>query len=260
MGRPHICQYFLHAEWALASRWVHSYHQHFDVDEHGLHLYTGETGNDLLREYGKLVSEDMMRQTWLVVMALVAGFAGGVLSTRVMPTRAQLPTAEILRAHSFELVDGGGKTISYWGIDKGQNAVLTFGSHWPAPPPGGRSVHSVMGLKDPETQRATIGVIDDDPFLYLTAADGKTRVRLYLSDYGKPILLMEDETGPRLSLGIEQSDTPGPQDNDWTLDFGPDSRARIGVYAEKEKGQRYVRGIFAVKREKLKYPPQQEPK
>jgi hypothetical protein len=117
-----------------------------------------------------------------------------------------------------------------------------------------------MGLKDPETQRATIGVIDDDPFLYLTAADGKTRVRLYLSDYGKPILLMEDETGPRLSLGIEQSDTPGPQDNDWTLDFGPDSRARIGVYAEKEKGQRYVRGIFAVQREKMKYPPQQEPK
>jgi hypothetical protein len=71
--------------------------------------------------------------------------------------------------------------------------------------------------------------------------------------YGKPVLLMEDETGPRVLLGVEQSDTPGPGDNDWSLAFGPE-RARIGMYTEKHGGQTYVRGSFAVHKDKVKYP------
>jgi hypothetical protein len=68
---------------------------------------------------------------------------------------------------------------------------------------------------------------------------------------------MEDETGPRVLLGVEQSDTPGPQDNDWVLDFSPDGRARIGMFTEKDGGQTYVRGLFSVNRDKIKYPYQQ---
>jgi hypothetical protein len=78
-------------------------------------------------------------------------------------------------------------------------------------------------------------------------------VRMLLSTDGKPFLLMEDETGPRVSLGIEQSDTPGPDDNDWTLTFYPE-RARIGMFTEKVGGQKYVRGVFLVNKDKVKYP------
>ncbi len=102
---------------------------------------------------------------------------------------------------------------------------------------------------------AAVGLLaNDSPFLDMRGADGRTRVRMYLSDYAKPFLLMEDETGPMISLGVEQSDTPGPDDKNWILDFGPDSRARMGMYTEKEGRQTYVRGIFSVKEDKVKYP------
>jgi len=52
---------------------------------------------------------------------------------------------------------------------------------------------------------------------------------------------------------VEQSDTPGPQDNDWSLVFNPE-RARIGMYTEKSGGQTYVRGAFVVHHDKVKYP------
>jgi hypothetical protein len=68
------------------------------------------------------------------------------------------------------------------------------------------------------------------------------------------MLLLEDEKGPRVSLGIEQSDTGDPQDDDWTLDFGPESRARIGMYSERRNGQRFIYGIFSVRKDHLKYP------
>jgi hypothetical protein len=90
----------------------------------------------------------------------------------------------------------------------------------------------------------------------MRGSDGKTRVRFYLRDENKPMLLMEDETGPRLGLGIEQSDTPGPDDNDWSLSFLPDI-ARIGLHAEKHDGQMYVQGGVYVNKDKVKYPYQQ---
>ncbi len=196
-----------------------------------------------------------MKQIFVVAAALLAGFVGGILGTRVAPSRDQTPLRQVIRARSFELVDEAGQTISYWGMDKGENVVLAFGGHHAMPSGAGRplSDHSPLSLTDPDNQRAVIGVVDGIPFLKLRGADGKTRVRLLLSIYEKPILLMEDETGPRVSLGVQQSDTPGPQDNDWTLDFYPE-RARIGMYAVKEGGQTYVLGGFAVNRDKVKYP------
>jgi len=200
-----------------------------------------------------------MRQLLLVVTSLLAGFAGGLLGVRVALTHRPPQPDQLVRARSFELVDQAGQPISYWGVDHNGDAVLAFGSHWPSSPgKGPRSDHSAPNLRDLNGQRAAIGVIDDDPFLRLRGADGKTRIRMYLSDYAKPILLMEDKSGPRISLGIEQSDMPGPNDDDWALDFGPDSRARIGTYTEKAAGQTYVRGIFSVKEQRLKYPYEQK--
>ncbi len=197
-----------------------------------------------------------MKQIVPVVAALLAGFVGGFFGTLVIRTRDQSRPEQAVRARSFELVNEAGQAISYWGVDKGQNAVLTFGSRGlpigsalPGRPPG--------DLENPDSQVASIGLQGNDmPFLKMRGADKKTRVRLYLSQDGKPFLLMEDETGPRVSLGIEQSDTPGPQDNDWSLAFYPEV-ARIGLHTEKDAGQTYVRGGLFVNQDKVKYPYQQ---
>ena len=164
---------------------------------------------------------------------------GGFLSSLIPRAREQDPT-QVVRARRFELVNEVGEAISFWGIDKGNNAVLAFGSRGLAARSGG-SGSAPSRLENPDNQLATFGLLGtDSPALKMRGADGKTRARLYLSTDGKPFLLMEDETGPRVSLGIEQSDTPGPDDNDWTLVFYPE-RARIGMFTIKEAGEKYVR-------------------
>lgn len=162
---------------------------------------------------------------------------------------------KIARARAFELVDEKSRVLAYWGIDASQNVVLSFGSYWPDRPltelaPGSER------LRSGRSQRIAIGVIGDSPYLRLTGADGLTRARLLLNDYGKPVLLLDDETGPRVLLGVEQSDTPGPGDSDWSLAFLPDL-ARIGMYTEKIDGRTYAIGSFGVRRDRVPYPPGQ---
>jgi hypothetical protein len=186
------------------------------------------------------------------VAALFAGFLGGIVGTRVAGA-SDKDTNQVIRARRFELVDETGHAISFWGVDQGQNAVLAFGSRGLAPG-GARPRNTPLGLTSPDNQLAAFGLQGtDSPLLKMSGADGKTRVRMLLSTDGKPFLLMEDETGPRVSLGIEQSDTPGPGDNDWTLAFYPE-RARIGMFTEKVGEQRYVRGVFLLNKDKVKYP------
>ena len=192
-----------------------------------------------------------MKQIIVITAAGVAGFFGGILGTLAVQGREKAQTEQIIRARGFELLNHAGQVVSYWGMDEGQNAVLAFGENWPATTPPGR--HPLRpGNRD--DQRLAIGVIEDLPFLHLKAADGKTRTRLYLNSWGKPMFLLEDEKGPRVSLGIEQSDTGGPQDDDWTLDFGPESRARIGMYSERRNGEKLIYGIFSVRKDRLKVP------
>lgn len=193
-----------------------------------------------------------MKLSLVIVVALVAGLAGGAMGALWTRAGAQDPQ-QVLRARSFELVDNAGRVISFWGVDRGDNAVLAFGSRGLAP--GGAHPQGVPAdLENPDNQLTMIGLQGaDSPMMKMSGADGGTRVRMYLSTNGKPLLLMEDETGPRVSLGIEQSDTPGPNDNDWALAFFPE-RARIGMFTETEGGQKYVRGVFLLNRDKVKYP------
>jgi hypothetical protein len=191
-----------------------------------------------------------MKQVYVVVAALVAGLIGGIVGARLMRPREQAAPPQVIRARAFELVDEGGRVISYWGIDKNDYAVLAFGSHWPADLAKG---HPHPPLQDLEHQMVALGVAGDGPFLHMRAPDGTTRVWLDIDMWGKPSLLMGDETGTRMSLGILRSDTPGPQDNNWALDFSPD-RASIGMYTVKEHGLQYVRGSFSVSKEKVEYP------
>jgi hypothetical protein len=89
--------------------------------------------------------------------------------------------------------------------------------------------------------------------LEFKAEDGRPRASLYLFPEGKPILLLDDETGPRVSLGLQQSDTPGPEDNDWALTFEPD-RAWIGMYTHKTRGHNHVQGAYGVHTDRVESP------
>ncbi len=195
-----------------------------------------------------------MKQIVLIVAAMLCGFLGGIFSPFVTRDLEQSHAKPLVRARSFELVNETGQVISYWGVDKGNNAVLAFGSRRPVTPTGPGQFP--FELDDPHKQLAAIGLLGDDgPFLFFRGADGKTRVRQYLSADGKPILMMEDENSWRIALGIDQSDTPGPQDNDWALQFYPE-RVWLGMHTFKDKvgGPTVVQGGFSVNRDKLKYP------
>ena len=64
-----------------------------------------------------------------------------------------------------------------------------------------------------------------------------------MSEYGQPVLSFYDENSWRVTLGVRRSDTPGPNDRDWGLDFYPD-RAGIGVKTVEQAGRSYVQGYF----------------
>jgi hypothetical protein len=136
--------------------------------------------------------------------------------------------------------------ISYWGVDKTDYVAPAFASHWPKD----RANHPVGPLDDPDNQKAAFGIVDDSPFLLMKGTDGKKRISLALSDWEKPLLWMGDGHGKRLALGVEHSDTPNANDNDWFLRFVPD-RAMIGMAAGTEGGQKYVEGIFRVNKDKV---------
>ena len=185
-----------------------------------------------------------MKSILLIVMAFLSGFAGATLQGRLMRESEQ-----VVRARTFELVDQAGRTISYWGVDKGENVVLAFGQAGTFPG------HPGLGLGNPHDQRTAVGLFEDSPFLKFRGPDGKDRITMRLSVYQKPYLAMEDQRGDttRILLGVEPSDTPGPDDNNWVLAFRPE-KAEIGMITEKHGGLTFVRGIFMVNKEPLKYP------
>jgi hypothetical protein len=195
-------------------------------------------------------SESFMRQTSVIIAALFAGFVGGWLGARLSRTAEQNRAQHVVRARSFELVDETGKAISIWGVNRQGHTLLAFlGSETV---PGEKGEHSV-GLDNLVNLRAAFGTHGVFPSLTFTGTDGKTRLMLYLGGWDKPLLWMGDETGMRVALGNTVSDTPSAEDNDWALTFEP-HRAWIGMYSRPEGGQRYVKGLLSVSKDKVKYP------
>jgi hypothetical protein len=64
---------------------------------------------------------------------------------------------------------------------------------------------------------------------------------------------MEDETGPRVALGIASTDTPGFDVYDWDLEFLPE-RASIGMFARRDAKGTYLQGFLDVHKDRMKYP------
>jgi len=190
-----------------------------------------------------------LKQSILIAAALLAGFIGGLLGARVEHARQRAHPDQVIRARSFELVDEAGRQLSYWGIDKRRDAVLAFGGQWDSK----QHIERFGELTDPHNQGGVFGMVGGSPTLEFNGGDGTTRIRMNLSAFEKPLLWMGDETGKRLALGVEHTDTPSADDNNWYLRFAPD-RAWIGMYVVREGGQQYVKGMLSVSTDKVKYP------
>ncbi len=118
-----------------------------------------------------------MKTIFVTVIALFAGFVGGVFGSRYSAGIEQSRTQHVIRARSFELVDQKGKTVSIWGMNKQGHTLLAFlGSD---STPGENDEHSV-GLDDVTKLRASFGA-GGAPSLTFTGDDGKTRMMLYLA-------------------------------------------------------------------------------
>jgi hypothetical protein len=160
---------------------------------------------------------------------IVAAFLGVVVGLVVArKTTMVSAAAEPVRATKFELTDKSGNTVATWGMDDGNQTVLSFtGKH--------------------KTVLAAIGIAADDlPFVKLYGRDGKARAVFYLSDGERPLLGMSDsEYEGRILLGFLQRDTANPRDDDWGLLFRAKSQdpfASVGMFRNDKNGS--ISGAF----------------
>lgn len=191
-----------------------------------------------------------MRATLNILIALLAGFCGGFIGARLPRPSDQLVRGKTVRASTFELIDEEGNAISFWGIDKTRHVVLAFGdSRSVLSPPAGPNPGD---LREVRNQAAVIGMGGYMPFMNMRPAGKMGEFNVLFTVEGQPFLLMKDETGPRLGLGIVQYDTPTAV-NSWALSFNP-ALAGIGIQAAKNKGEQYVQGFSFVDPNRVKFP------
>ena len=120
----------------------------------------------------------MARTIVTFIVSIVLGCAGGVGSA-LWVLHHQGAVASVLRARSFELVDGSRNVVSRWGIDQYGNPMLAFTpSSTPTP----------LSLDNRNTQRVLIGLSGDGrPLLLFQGDDKKPRVQLWVSEFGQPV-------------------------------------------------------------------------
>lgn len=180
-----------------------------------------------------------MKTILLIFSSLVAGFLGGLIALRLANVRDQ-HRADLIQARRFELLDGTGQAIAYWGMSPTNQPVLAFVS-------GGKA----------DRMRASFGMqTDNGPFLRLQSSDSRLGILMNTDYFGRPAIAMKDDGPMGIFLGVEQSDTPELKDKAerWVLTFLPDDRARIGAYTEDKSGNSYIHGVLAVHPEALKSP------
>src|SRR5215469_8105465 len=123
----------------------------------------------------------IMKHLFFVLAALVLGAAGGSIGTYAVLVHERGRPEEVIRAHRFELVNDGGKAVSFWGTDSTGYVELAFGH-----PQGSSSAPHDVGTKD----AAALGIIPSiaiglegesgRPFLGYNGSDRQLRVLLNL--------------------------------------------------------------------------------
>lgn len=147
-----------------------------------------------------------VRTTLTVVISLVAGFIGGVVGQRLSST-TEVQSSVVVRANRFELLNGSGKTVSYWG----------FSSDFD---------RTVLAFQDPSgMERVRIGMTDRSraPEWLITGHDGRPRIQATVDGLNRPTIAMSDAITSRILLGSwRQSDVLGSEsegDSIWRFVF-----------------------------------------
>jgi hypothetical protein len=186
----------------------------------------------------------ILEKTGVAVIALAAGFLGSVLHNWVRGSRVTVPAApEVLRAKRYEVVNGSGRVLSYWGPDNDPSI--------PASTPKG-TLLVFMNAKGQRGAEFGSRTGDNGPTLNFYDRDHRERVRLALSQGDDPILGFSsiDRDGAVLLGAIEGDvwvDKPG---DSWGLQLRsgnarsvisaiewPDGTHRSAVVVRDERGR-----------------------
>lgn len=152
------------------------------------------------------------------LLALGAGYAGGVLHTWLNQTKA----SATIRANRFELVDPSGKTVAFWT----PNPALRAGG----------DAGAVMVFADPRgARRCEFGISGGNsaPFLRFYGEDRAERVGVMLGYNNDPVIFLRDSQKIRAVLGANHGDAPSPSEDQWGLSLRARKEgagASIGFY------------------------------
>lgn len=154
----------------------------------------------------------------LALLALVAGLAGGVLSSRFL--QGEIAWAErtgpqkVIQAEKFEVLGKNGKPQAWLTVaEDGSPRLVLFDKDGT-----GRAVVTVFGDGSPGfalfdkngTTRAWLIVKDDgSPGLGLAYRDGENRAELTLKGDGSPGLVFADRFGTKRAMFLLEDGSPG---------------------------------------------------
>ena len=141
-----------------------------------------------------------MESLRVMAVGLIAGFLGGMLSSKLATVRPVQAESSSVRAQRFELVDEAGKLISGWGRNDGNDALIFFDEQ-------GRQ-RAVFGFsRSPQSH-----------MLIFRGADFRLRVALTTDLRGKSALnLGDEELESRILLGFLPDDSPSLNSDAWGL-------------------------------------------
>jgi hypothetical protein len=168
-----------------------------------------------------------------IVTACASGFLGGTLASQ---NRVEAFSPTVVRASKFELLNGAGVPVAYWGVDS------TNEIHLRLLPNHGRAA-------------LDIGVLGDKrPFLRMGGRDGKDRIVIELDEADKPMLGMSDERWQgRVVLGFTAPHFADPDSDNWGLRFHAfGSEKTVAGIGTMQKTGGPVEGILTVSGKRIR--------
>ena len=172
-----------------------------------------------------------IRDSAMLILATLAGFAGAKLSNWTKPLPIETPS--LVRASKFELVNSLGVPVGVWMSN----------------PDGGSSFDFLRGARTPMSLAMTS---DGRPHVSMRGRSGELLVEIQVKESGMPLLGMGDKSWEgRVLLGSIESDSGPESDDTWGLLFRPKRSsnpiATIGMRKlglAKDQGLLSVQGVF----------------
>lgn len=190
----------------------------------------------------------VLNKVGVAVIAAGAGFLGSVIHdwTRSRTVAAATsPAPDVVRAKRYEVVNGSGRVLSYWGPDSDPQI----------PAKTGRGVLMVfMDLNG--TRRCQIGsrIGDYGPELLFYDKDGPSegkrrqytepRFGVSLYDNEDAVLAMRNRSSWRILLGAEHGDAPDPSEDTWGLRIRGGATSEAGLTGYRTYFWQYTAGIW----------------